>query len=86
MTNKAKQVREALGLTKTQCGQLLLGSNPKSAYDQWSQWESGSRFPSRATDQLFNIILALKMAQDLKTPGAENALNLVINLLNERNP
>jgi len=82
-TNKAKQVRKALNITHTQCGQLLLGSNPKSAYDQWSQWENGIRNPSRATEKMFNIILALKMAQDLKTPGAEGALDMIINLLHD---
>ena len=81
--NKAKDVREALGLTPTQCGKLLLGSKPKTAYDQWTQWENGGRNPSRAADKMFDIILALKMAQDLKTPGADMALGIVIKLLND---
>ena len=81
--NKAKKVREALGLTPTHCGQLLLGSKPKAAYDQWTQWENGTRNPSRATEKMFNIILSLKMAKDLKTPGSDKALDLIIKLLGD---
>jgi len=81
--NKAKQVREALGLTPTQCGKLLLGCNAKQAYDTWTRWERGDRNPTRATEKMFNIILTLKMAKDLKTPGADKALDLVTNLLSE---
>lgn len=81
--NKATEVRQALGLTPTECGKLLLGCNSKQAYDTWTRWERGDRNPTRATEKMFNIILTLKMAKDLKTLGAQKALDLVMNLLDE---
>ncbi len=81
--NKATLVRQVLVLTPTECGKLLLGCNAKQAYDIWSRWERGDRNPTRATEKMFDIILALKMAQDLNTPGADRALELVVKLLSD---
>jgi len=66
-----------LGLTLTEYGKLLLGCNAKQTYDTWTRWESGERNPTQATEKMFNIVLTLKMAKDLKTPGTNKALNLI---------
>jgi hypothetical protein len=72
--NKAKQVREVLGLTPTEAGKLLFGYESKKSYDQWTQWEK-SKTLSKPTEQYFNLILFLAIARDLKTPGASQALD-----------
>lgn len=78
--NKAKKVREALGLTPTEAGQLLFGYTPKQAYDQWTQWEAADKL-SRPTEATLKIILILIMARDLKTRGSAAALDLVLEML-----
>ncbi len=74
MTNKAKQVREALSLTPTEAGKLLFGYEGKKSYDQWTQWEKAKTL-SKPTEQYFDLILFLAMARDFKTPGAGQALD-----------
>lgn len=78
--NKANEVREALGLTPTQAGQLLFGYRPKQAYDTWIQWESGAKNMSRPTERYFSLILFLVVMRDLKKPGAEKALDLFLEI------
>lgn len=80
--NKAKQVREALGLTPTEAGQLLFGYTKKQAHDQWSQWEKAEKL-SKPTEAVLNIILILIMARDFKTRGSGNALDLVLKILSD---
>jgi len=80
LSNKAKQVREALGLTPTEAGELFTGHDAKKAYDTWSRWERTGNWPAPA-DKLFIVILSLVMAKDLKTRGAAGALDLVLNIL-----
>ena len=75
---KACQVREALGLTKTEAGELLLGYQGKQAYDQWNQWETGRRKPSRAADRLLDVMIILAIARDIGRPGVEGALDHVL--------
>lgn len=57
--NKAKQVRNQLGLTPTEAGQILFGYEPKRAYDMWFRWEHGGRMSSPA-EAYFDMIIALK--------------------------
>jgi len=83
MTNKMQQVREALGLTPTEAGQLLFGYAPKQAYDTWMQWENGTKNPSAPTHAYFSLILFLAMCRDLKTPGAARALDKYIAVLKD---
>jgi len=78
--NKARQVREALGLTQTEAGRLLLGYSGKQAYDQWSQWETGRRKPSRAADRLLDILIILAIARDIGQSGVDGALDHVIDV------
>lgn len=79
--NKAKEVREMLGLTPTKAGQLLFGYKPKQAYDMWSGWEKGAREIPLSTAKYFDLILMLKLMEDLKTPGAHEALSRIVNVL-----
>ncbi len=74
MTNKAKQVREALSLTPTEAGKLLCGYKGKAAYDQWMQLERAKKY-SGITNSYFDLLLFLAMARDFKTPGAGQALD-----------
>ncbi len=78
--NKAKEVREKLKMTPTEAGQLLFDYTPKQAYDTWSQWESGAKKPSKPTENYFNLILFLSMCKELKTPGADKALDHFISI------
>jgi len=80
--NKAKQVRGDLDLSQTEAGNLFTGQTGKSAYDTWSRWERTGKWPAPA-EKLFNIILALKMAQDHKTRNCHGALKLILELLQE---
>ena len=82
-TNKARKVREALGLTPTEAGQLLLGYSKRHAHDQWSQWERAEKL-SRPTEAMLDIILILIMARDFKTRGASSALDFVLKTMSER--
>jgi len=83
MINKPKAVREALGLTPTEAGQLLLGYSKRHAHDQWSQWERAEKL-SKPTEAMLNIILILIIARDFKTRGASKALDVVLKSLGER--
>jgi len=83
MINKPKAVREALGLTPTEAGQLLLGYSKRHAHDQWSQWERAEKL-SKPTEAMLNIILILIIARDFKTRGASSALDFVLKSLGER--
>lgn len=80
--NKARQVREALGLSRTEAGQLLLGYRGKQAYDQWSQWEAVRRKPSRAAERLLDVFLLLAEAQESGRPGVDGALEYLLAALN----
>lgn len=82
MMNKPKQVRESLKLTQTKCGELFTGQTKKLAYDTWSRWERTGKWPAPA-EKLFNIVLALKMAEDHKTRNCYGALKLILRLLEE---
>ena len=83
MINKPKAVREALGLTPTEAGQLLLGYSKRHAHDQWSQWERAEKL-SRPTEAMLDIVLILVEARDLKTRGASKALDFVLKTMSER--
>lgn len=78
--NKAKEVREALGLTQKEAGELFAGQAGQNASDTWGRWERTGNWPKPA-EALFKAILTLKMAEDLRTPGANKALKLVIEML-----
>lgn len=77
MINKAKKVREALGLTPTEAGRVLFGYQG-SSYDAWMQWENGTKKPSRPTERFFDLILILAKAKTEKIKGSVNALDHVI--------
>ena len=79
--NKAKEVREALGLTQTEAGRLFSG-NQRRPYDIWSRWETTGKWPAPA-DQMFKIILTLVMMRDLNTPGSGRALDIVLDMLQD---
>ncbi len=81
MINKAKEVREVLDLTPTQCGQLLFNYKSKQAYDMWSGWENGTRNIPLSTAKYFDLILLLEMLKRFKKSGAENAFDIFINTL-----
>jgi hypothetical protein len=81
--NLAKQVREALGLTPTQAGQLLFGYEPKKAYDMWSRWERDNKL-SLPTQKYLNVILFLIEARDLGAAGASQALNIYLKILSDK--
>ncbi len=74
MSNKARQVREALRLKPTEAGQVLFGYEPKKAYDMWSRWERSDTL-QRPLERYFDLILFLVMCRDLGTPGADQALD-----------
>jgi len=75
--NKARQVRKALGLNKSQCGIQLLGYKGNQGCRSWKRWEDGKN-PTAATTALFDVILILNEAERKETPGAEKALELVM--------
>lgn len=75
---KARQVREALGLTQTEAGELILGYRGKTAYNAWNQWETGRRKPSRAADRLLDVMIILAIARDIGRHGVEGALDHVL--------
>ena len=78
-TNSALSVRQSLGLTRTQAGQILLGcDNPKIARNMWGRWEREPEKMDQSTRQLLHIIEQLIVARDNKIPGAECALAMVI--------
>jgi len=78
MTNKAKDVREALGLSPTECGKILIGG--KEPYRAWKKLEDSGKW-NASTEKMLNIILALEMAQRFKTKNCHGALKLVLEML-----
>ena len=79
--NRAKKVREALGLTPVQAGKLIIGiADGKKSYDMWTRWERSGKWPL-AVNQYLGVLLILIIARDIGTPGAENALDVVIKTL-----
>ena len=77
--NPPLAIREALGYTRTQAGQILLGcDNPKIARNMWGRWEREPQKMDQSTRQLLHIIERLIVARDSKTPGAEHALAMVL--------
>ena len=80
MENKAVEVREALGLTQREAGELFAGQAGQNASDTWGRWERTGNWPKPA-ETLFKIILTLKMAEELRTPGVGRALKLVLDML-----
>jgi len=80
MRNKAIEVRETMGLTQREAGELFAGQTGQNASDTWGRWERTGNWPKPA-DALFKIILTLKMAEDMKTPGAGKALKMVLSML-----
>jgi len=83
--NKAILVRNALGLKPKEAGEILFGYSPKQAYDTWTQWESGKKIPSRPTETVFDIILILCKAKQMKIPGTEKALEYILNNISQKN-
>jgi len=77
--SKARAVREALDVTPTQAGVMLFGRKPKQAYDQWSQWENGTRNPSAPAIALFDLILALSVMRN--SSNKSSALNDYIKII-----
>jgi len=83
--NKAVQVREALGLTPTESGQILIGiDDGKKAYDTWARMEKTGKWSS-AINQYLKLLLILAIARDIKTRGAGCALDLSIKMLRDCN-
>lgn len=76
--NKPLEIRKALDLTPTQAAEIFIGRGGKSGYNQWMKWENGDSSPGQAVEQYFNMILFLIMTKDLKTPGADQALDKFI--------
>jgi len=80
--NKAKQVREALGLTPTEAGKLLFDFEGKKAYDMWSRWERTGKWDA-STDNYFTFISMLFLFKEWKTAGASKAFDLILKQLAE---
>jgi len=84
MTNKAKQVREALCLSPTECGKLLFGFEGKKAYDMWYRWEKTGKWEA-STENYFNVIMMLSLLRQWGTPGACKAFDhILLQLAEER--
>lgn len=86
--NKPRAVRDALGLTPTECGRLLLGvNNHKSAYDQWAIMERQNATEEKLSNsmrQYLNLLLMLSMCRDQRTPGCAQALDKWVDFNRER--
>lgn len=78
--NKAKEVRDVLGLTQREAGELFARQEGQNASDTWGRWERTGNWPKPA-EALFIAILTLKMAEDLKTRNCHGALRLVLEML-----
>jgi len=81
--NKATEVRKALGLTQKEAGELFAGQAGQNASDTWGRWERTEKWPKPA-DKLMTLILALKVAESLKTPGVSKGLEFALNELREK--
>ncbi len=78
--NKAIEVREALGLTPTECGKIFIGGN--NPYRAWKKLEDSGNWNS-GTEKMLNLILILVMAKDHKTKNCHGALDLVLKTLEQ---
>ncbi len=83
MTNKVKAVRNALGLTQKQIGEIFTGKTGRGATETWGRWERTGNWPAPVTKML-KTILTLKMAEDHKTRNAHGALALVLFALSDK--
>ncbi len=79
--NKAALVREALCLTPTQAGTVLLGHAKKPAYDIWSAMERPGYMLSAGMNAYLDLLLFLATARDLNTREAGKALDLYLDFL-----
>lgn len=86
--NKPRAVREALGLTPTECGRILLGvKSHKSAYDQWAIMERQNEAEEKLSNsmrQYLNLLLMLSTCRDLRTPGCSQALEKWVDFNREK--
>lgn len=61
--NKPRQLREAIGLSPTDCGRILLGiDNHKRAYDTWAKMERDNAEQEKLSNsmrQYINLLLML---------------------------
>lgn len=75
MTNKAKQVRETLGLSITECGKLFVGG--KFPYRSWKKLEDTGAWNS-GTEKMLDIILILTDAKNGKIKDCYGAIDFVL--------
>lgn len=87
IVNRPREIREQLGLNKTEAGRLLLRiQDDASANSTWGKMErdaEAGKTPSSGMHLALGILMTLIVCRDIKTPGADRALDIIIDTLKE---
>jgi hypothetical protein len=85
--NRPREIRQQLGLNKTEAGRLLLGiQDAAAANSTWGKMERDADAGKKLSSGMqlaLGILMILSVCKDLKTPGAHKALDIIIDTLKE---